>query len=109
MASGSVKSRHSSKVIASGTHSSTGIEYNITANGECCCCTFVRESNGTAASGWTQIATVPDGYRPSAMIVSYFINGNANATIRFRVRTGGEMEIYSPPTGQLAGSITYPI
>ena len=94
--------------VATGTHAATDITYNIIANNACCTVSLVRETTGTAGSGWTTIYTLADEYKPLKIMFAYFCDASGNP-LRMRIGTDGTCALYSPPTGQLAGAITFPI
>lgn len=97
------------KNVVNGTHSGTGIKFSVFANDVCCSVGILRESNGTAGSGWVIVtSSIPVKYRPLEDVTSYYAHSDGTA-LRMRVTPNGQILVYAPPAGQLGGCITYPI
>lgn len=105
MATGKIRGNHVSAVLDE-TNQTYGLATKVIAN-HSVVTVFSFGTPTTTASGWTTVATIPQGYRPIVDIQLAVPNASGQRRI-FSVGTDGTVKWYDI-NGQVFGCISYPV
>jgi hypothetical protein len=97
-----------SVVLINTTESKTQIIIRAWARAGVVTVGIIRSTSGNAQTGWYKIGQLPSGYAPIYSVTSYFME-SSGTVLRMMVTTDGDVQVYSPSTGQIGGTLTYTI